>query len=116
MKVIVDLCVVPIGVGVHLAPYIAACEKVLSEAGLKIQLHPNGTTIEGEWGPVCAAIEIRRWKTRWRALWRCSNNCRKGANEKGAPCRAPYCFAEAQGLGLVAGSRLALPLSRPLIH
>ena len=49
MKVIVDLCVVPIGVGVHLAPYIAACEKVLSEAGLKIQLHPNGTAIEGEW-------------------------------------------------------------------
>jgi uncharacterized protein (TIGR00106 family) len=57
MKVIVDLCVVPIGVGVHLAPYIAACEKVLSEAGLKIQLHPNGTAIEGEWEPVFAAIE-----------------------------------------------------------
>lgn len=37
MKVIVDLCVVPIGVGVHLAPYIAACETVLSEASLKIQ-------------------------------------------------------------------------------
>ena len=46
MKVIVDLCVVPIGVGVHLAPYIAACEKVLTEAGLKIQLHPNGTAID----------------------------------------------------------------------
>jgi uncharacterized protein (TIGR00106 family) len=46
VKVIVDLCVVPIGVGVHLAPYIAACEKVLTEAGLKIQLHPNGTAIE----------------------------------------------------------------------
>ena len=57
MKVIVDLCVVPIGVGVHLAPYIAACEKVLSEAGLKIQLHPNGTAIEGEWAPVFEAIE-----------------------------------------------------------
>ena len=57
MKVIVDLCVVPIGVGVHLAPYIAACEKVLTEAGLKIQLHPNGTAIEGEWEPVFAAIE-----------------------------------------------------------
>nr|WP_094556672.1 MTH1187 family thiamine-binding protein [Synechococcus sp. 1G10] len=57
MKVIVDLCVVPIGVGVHLAPYIAACEKVLTEAGLKIQLHPNGTAIEGEWCPVFAAIE-----------------------------------------------------------
>ena len=57
MKVIVDLCVVPIGVGVHLAPYIAACEKVLTEAGLKIQLHPNGTAIEGEWQPVFQAIE-----------------------------------------------------------
>jgi uncharacterized protein (TIGR00106 family) len=57
MKVIVDLCVVPIGVGVHLAPYIAACEDVLREAGLKIQLHPNGTAIEGEWGAVFAAVE-----------------------------------------------------------
>ncbi len=57
MKVIVDLCVVPIGVGVHLAPYIAACEKVLTAAGLKTQLHPNGTAIEGEWEPVFAAIE-----------------------------------------------------------
>jgi uncharacterized protein (TIGR00106 family) len=46
MKVIVDLCVVPIGVGVHLAPTIAACEKVLTGAGLKIQLHPIGTAIE----------------------------------------------------------------------
>jgi uncharacterized protein YqgV (UPF0045/DUF77 family) len=43
MKVSVDLCVVPIGVGVHLAPTIATCEKVLTEAGLTIQLHPNGT-------------------------------------------------------------------------
>ena len=57
MKVIVDLCVVPIGVGINLAPYIAACERVLLNAGLKIQLHPNGTAIEGEWGPVFAAIE-----------------------------------------------------------
>jgi uncharacterized protein (TIGR00106 family) len=57
MKVIVELCVVPIGVGVNLAPYVATCERVLLEAGLKIQLHPNGTAIEGEWQPVFAAIE-----------------------------------------------------------
>ncbi|MCP9826302.1 MTH1187 family thiamine-binding protein [Synechococcus sp. EJ6-Ellesmere] len=57
MKVIVDLSVVPIGVGVNLAPYIAACERVLLDAGLKIQLHPNGTAIEGEWAPVFKAIE-----------------------------------------------------------
>lgn len=57
MKVIVDLCVIPIGVGVSLSPYVAACEKVLSEAGLKIQLHANGTNIEGEWDEVFDAIK-----------------------------------------------------------
>jgi uncharacterized protein (TIGR00106 family) len=38
-------------------PPQACRQTVLSEAGLKIQLHPNGTAIEGEWEPVFAAIE-----------------------------------------------------------
>jgi uncharacterized protein (TIGR00106 family) len=57
MKVIADLCVVPLGVGVSVSPYIAACERVLKEAGLKIQLHAYGTNIEGEWDEVFAAIK-----------------------------------------------------------
>ena len=57
MKVIVDLCVVPLGVGVSLSPYVAACEKVLTEAGLTFQLHANGTDIEGDWDAVFAAIK-----------------------------------------------------------
>lgn len=57
MKVLVDLCIVPIGVGVSLSPYIAACEKVLTEAGLKISLHSYGTDIEGEWDSVFAAVK-----------------------------------------------------------
>ena len=57
MRVIVDLCVVPLGVGVSLSPYVAACEKVLSEAGLTFRLHANGTDIEGEWDAVFAAIK-----------------------------------------------------------
>ena len=56
MNVIVDLCIVPIGVGVSLSSYVAACEKVLSEAGLKTVLHANGTNIEGEWDKVFAAV------------------------------------------------------------
>ena len=56
MNVIVDLCVVPIGVGVSLSSYVAACEKVLNEAGLKTVLHANGTNIEGEWDTVFAAV------------------------------------------------------------
>lgn len=57
MNVLVDLCIVPIGVGVSLSTYIAACEKVLAAAGLKIALHSYGTNIEGEWDTVFAAIK-----------------------------------------------------------
>jgi uncharacterized protein (TIGR00106 family) len=56
MKVIADFCLVPLGVGVSLSPYIAACERVLKEAGLEIRLHAYGTNIEGEWDAVFAAI------------------------------------------------------------
>lgn len=57
MRVIVDLCVVPIGVGVSLSRYIAACENVLRDAGLEPSLHAYGTNIEGEWDVVLAAVK-----------------------------------------------------------
>jgi len=57
MKVLVDLCIVPLGVGVSLSSYIAACEMVLTKAGLKISLHSYGTNIEGEWDEVFAAVK-----------------------------------------------------------
>lgn len=57
MKVIADFCLVPIGVGVSTSKYIAECEKILSEAGLKTHLHAYGTNIEGEWDDVFAAIK-----------------------------------------------------------
>ena len=56
MQVIADLCLVPLGVGVSLSSYIAACERVLKEARLEIRLHAYGTNIEGEWDAVFAAI------------------------------------------------------------
>ena len=57
MKVIADLCVVPMGVGVSVSRYVSACEKVLKEAGLKTKLHAYGTNIEGEWDVVFEAIK-----------------------------------------------------------
>lgn len=57
MHVIADLCVVPIGVGLSVSRYVAACERVLSEAGLKTQLHAYGTNIEGQWDDVLAAVK-----------------------------------------------------------
>jgi uncharacterized protein (TIGR00106 family) len=57
MRVIADLGVVPIGVGLSLSKYVAACEVVLKEAGLKPRLHAYGTNVEGEWDDVFAAIK-----------------------------------------------------------
>ena len=57
MKVLIDLCIVPIGVGVSLSPYIAACQKVLSDAGLETTLHSYGTNVAGEWDEVFAAVK-----------------------------------------------------------
>jgi len=57
MDVIIDLSVVPIGVGVSLSKYVAACERVLKEAGLKTRLHGYGTNVEGEWDAVFAAVK-----------------------------------------------------------
>ncbi len=56
MHVIVDFTVVPVGTGVSLSKYIAACEHVLEESGLTYQLHANGTNVEGEWDVVFTAI------------------------------------------------------------
>ena len=57
MRVIADLCVVPLGIGVSVSREVAACERILSEAGLKTKLHAYGTNIEGEWDEVFAAIK-----------------------------------------------------------
>jgi uncharacterized protein (TIGR00106 family) len=57
MKVIADLCVVPIGIGTSVSREVAACERVLADAGLKTHLHAYGTNIEGEWDTVFAAIK-----------------------------------------------------------
>jgi uncharacterized protein (TIGR00106 family) len=57
MKVMVDVGIVPIGVGVSLSSYVAACERIFTEAGLSSRLHAYGTNLEGEWDAVFGAIK-----------------------------------------------------------
>jgi uncharacterized protein (TIGR00106 family) len=57
MRVIADLSLVPLGVGVSVSRYVATCEKILQEAGLEPRLHAYGTNVEGEWDQVFAAIK-----------------------------------------------------------
>jgi len=78
MNVIVDLAIVPIGVGVSLSKYVAACEKVLTDAGLAPQLHANGTNVEGEWDLVFEAIKTCHQVLHEMGAPRVSTNMRVG--------------------------------------
>ena len=57
MKVIADLCVVPLGVGISLSRYVSECQKVLDGYQVKMNLHAYGTNLEGEWDEVFSAIK-----------------------------------------------------------
>ena len=57
MKAVIEFSLIPIGAGVSLSKYVAACEQILSEAGLKSELHANGTNVEGDWDAVMSAIK-----------------------------------------------------------
>lgn len=56
MKVLADISIIPLGVGVSLSRYVAACERILREAGLDPKLHAFGTEVQGDWDTVAAAI------------------------------------------------------------
>ena len=57
MNVLVDVCVVPMGVGVSVSKYVVECEKIFAAAGLNHQMHSYGTNVEGDWDEVMAAIK-----------------------------------------------------------
>ncbi len=57
MHTIIDLCVVPLGVGVSVSPYIATCERIIKAHGLNHHLHAYGTNIEGDWDAVMACVK-----------------------------------------------------------
>ncbi len=69
MKVILDLCVVPLGTDLSLSKYVAACHEIIEAAGLKNTLHANGTNIEGEYDAVFRAVK----------------KCHEKVHEMGAP-------------------------------
>jgi|SRR5579864_7697144 len=78
MKVIADLCVIPLGVGVSVSAEIAVCERILRDAGLTTALHAYGTNIEGEWDAVFAAVKRCHEALHAQGVPRISTNMRFG--------------------------------------
>lgn len=64
-----DLCIVPLGVGVSVSKYVVACEEIIKKAGLKRTLHAYGTNVEGEWEEVMEVVRL----------------CHEKVHEMGAP-------------------------------
>lgn len=69
MNVMIDLCVVPMGVGVSVSEYVAECHRIIQKSGLKSALHAYGTNIEGPWDAVFAVVK----------------ECHERVHEMGAP-------------------------------
>lgn len=57
MKITAEICVIPLGVGLSVSRYIAACQPILKAWQLEPQLHAYGTNVEGEWDDVFAAFK-----------------------------------------------------------
>ena len=78
MKLIADISIIPLGVGLSLSSYVAACEEVFTEAGLEPRLHANGTNVEGEWDAVMAALKTCHEKLHELGVPRIATNVRLG--------------------------------------
>ena len=74
MKVTAMISIIPIGAGLSLSRYVAACERILTDAGLDPKLHAHGSNVEGEWDTVMEAIR----------------RCLETVHEMGAPRISTY--------------------------
>ncbi|GEP05265.1 MTH1187 family thiamine-binding protein [Methylobacterium oxalidis] len=57
MRVAADLCIVPMGVGPSVSPYVREIKAIIEASGLTATMHPNGTNIEGELRDICDLAE-----------------------------------------------------------
>ena len=78
MKAIADISIIPLGVGLSLSSYVAACEKVFIEHRLKPRLHANGTNVEGDWDLVMNALKACHEQLHDMGVPRIATNLRLG--------------------------------------
>jgi uncharacterized protein (TIGR00106 family) len=57
MKATADIQVIPIGSGVSVREEVKRAHRILVEAGIHAELHPNGTNVEGDMKDIFDAIQ-----------------------------------------------------------
>lgn len=78
MRMIADLCVVPLGAGVSVSSYVAEAERILKDRGLQPRLHAYGTNLEGEWEDVMNAVREVHERLHQMGVPRITSNMRFG--------------------------------------
>ena len=56
MKATADIQVIPIGSGISVRKEVMRAHAILKESGLHVELHPNGTNLEGELREILDAV------------------------------------------------------------
>ncbi|KID90987.1 hypothetical protein MGU_01941 [Metarhizium guizhouense ARSEF 977] len=75
-----DFCLIPVGTGnVSVAEEVAQVQRVLEASGLKYTLHSAGTTVEGSWDDVMAAIGKAHAVVHQRGVVRVQSSMRVGS-------------------------------------
>lgn len=54
---IIELSIIPIGVGESLSTYVAAVMRVIEESGLSYESHSMGTNIECDWDDITPLVK-----------------------------------------------------------
>ena len=57
MCVIVEFSIFPLDKGESLSPYVARVLRTIQDSGLRYELNPMGTCVEGEWNEVMALVD-----------------------------------------------------------
>ena len=99
MKVSAMITVIPIGAGLSLSRYVAACEKVLSDAGLEPQLHAHGSNVEGDWDQVMDAVRKCHEKVHEMGAPRISTHIKLGTRSDREPSMAAAVRSVKEKLG-----------------
>ena len=78
MNVSIDICVVPMGVGVSVSKYVVECQRIFEQAELNHEMHAFGTNVEGHWDKVMAAVKLCHEKMHEMGAPRCISTLHVG--------------------------------------
>ena len=92
MVAIVEVQIIPIGVGVSVRKEVMRAHELLEESGLNVTLHANGSNMEGELADVLAALQRTIETLHAEGIVRLSTHIKIGTRTDKTPSMAGKLF------------------------